>query len=95
MELRRQILARPDQFTQTLTEKLMMYALGREVEFIDMPQVREIVRNAVADNYRFSSLVLGIVNSDAFRMQGVPHEGPAHTVTSTLAAAHPPVPGKR
>jgi hypothetical protein len=92
VELRTQILARPEQFVQALTSKLMMYALGREVEYIDMPQVRAIVRNAAADDYRFSSLILGIVKSDAFRMQGLPHEGGAHAVTSTLAAAHPPVP---
>ena len=92
VELRAQILARPEQFVQALTSKLMMYALGREVEFIDMPQVRAIVRNAAAEDYRFSSLILGIVKSDAFRMQGLPHEGSAHAVTSTLAAAHPAVP---
>jgi hypothetical protein len=51
----------------------MMYALGREVEHHDMPQVREILRNTVADDYRFSALVLGVVNSDAFRMQAREH----------------------
>jgi hypothetical protein len=58
-----------DQFAQALTEKLMMYALGRELEYFDMPQVRAIVRRAARDDFRLSSLVAGIVTSDAFRMQ--------------------------
>src|SRR5690606_31939079 len=74
VELTQALLRRPDQLVQALTEKLLTYALGREVEYFDMPQVREIVRAAEADDYRFSALVRGIVNSDAFRMQGVPHD---------------------
>jgi hypothetical protein len=70
-ELRRALLRRPDQFVQALTEKLMMYALGRELEYHDMPQVRAIVRAAAEDDYRFSSIVAGIVSSDAFRMQAL------------------------
>ena len=57
------------QFVQALTVKLVMYALGREIAPQDMPQVRAIVREAAKNNYRFSSLVAGIVSSDAFRMQ--------------------------
>jgi hypothetical protein len=68
-DLRRSLLRRPGQFAQALTQKLMMYALGREVSPYDMPQVRAIARAAAKDNYRFSSLVTGIVSSDAFRMQ--------------------------
>ena len=68
-ELRRTLLRRPDQFVQALTEKLMMYALGRELEYHDMPQVRSIVRAAARDDYRFSAIVTGIVASNAFRMQ--------------------------
>jgi mono/diheme cytochrome c family protein len=64
--LRKALLAQPDQFVQTLTEKLMTYGLGRSVEYHDMPAVRAIVRRAATDNYRFSSIVLGIVRSDAF-----------------------------
>ena len=60
---------------QALTEKLMMYALGRELEYYDMPQVRAVVRAARAQDYRFSAIVAGIVQSDAFRMQAVRHEG--------------------
>ncbi|HMB73428.1 MAG TPA: DUF1592 domain-containing protein, partial [Gammaproteobacteria bacterium] len=67
--LRRALLDRPDQFVQTLTEKLMTYGLGRTIEFADMPSVRQIVRDAESDNYRFSALVTGIVNSRQFRMK--------------------------
>src|SRR4030081_3609558 len=70
-DLRRALLSRPAQFVQALTEKLMMYALGREMAPYDMPQVRAIVREAAKNNYRFSSLVAGIVSSDAFRMQAL------------------------
>ena len=56
--------------TQAVTEKLMMYALNRQLEYFDMPQVRGVVRRAAKDNYKFSSIVLGIVNTDAFRKQG-------------------------
>src|SRR5882757_5199865 len=70
-DLRRVLLSRPGQFVQALTEKLMMYALGREIAPRDMPQVRAIVRDAAKNDYRFSSLVAGIVSSDAFRMQAL------------------------
>ncbi len=69
--LRAALLRRPEQFVQALTEKLMMYALGRELEHHDMPQVRAIVRAAAQDDYRFSSLVSGIVSSNAFRRQAL------------------------
>lgn len=72
-ELRDALLLRSDQFVQALTEKLMMYALGRELEHFDMPAVRAIVRDAAANGNRFSAIVTGIVNSDAFRMQAAPH----------------------
>ena len=70
-ELRRMLLRRPDQFVQAFTEKLMIYALGRELEYHDMPQVRAIVRAAARDDYRLSAIVTGIVTSDAFRMQAL------------------------
>jgi hypothetical protein len=57
------------QFAEALTEKLLMYALGRELEYFDMPQIRSIVRRAAKDDYRLSAIVSGIVTSDAFRMQ--------------------------
>ena len=68
-DLRRALLRRPEQFAQTLTERLMTYALGRSVEAHDMPAVRKIVRDAARDNYRFSALVLGIVRSAPFQMR--------------------------
>ena len=68
-DLRRLLLKRPERFVTALTEKLMMYGLGRKIEYYDMPQVRAIVQAARRDDYRFSSIVLGIVNSDDFRLQ--------------------------
>ena len=67
--LRSALLRRPDLFVGTLTEKLMTYGLGRGLEFHDAPAVRTVVRNAQAQDYRFSSLVLGIVRSDPFLMR--------------------------
>ena len=68
-DLRQALMKRPEQFVQTMTEKLMTYALGRSVEYYDMPAVRAIVRNAARDNYRFSSIVMGIVRSAPFQMR--------------------------
>jgi hypothetical protein len=67
-DLRRALVERPDhQFVQALTENLMTYALGRSLDYRDMPTVRHIVRQAAADDFRFKSIVLGVVSSDAFR----------------------------
>src|SRR5260370_321981 len=63
------LLNRPDVFVTTLTEKLLTFALGRGVEPHDGPAVRQIVRAARADNYRFSAIILGIVNSTPMRMR--------------------------
>jgi hypothetical protein len=68
-DLRHALMRHPEQFVRTLTEKLMTYALGRSVEYYDMPSVRAIVRDAARDNYRFSSIVMGIVRSPAFQMR--------------------------
>jgi hypothetical protein len=73
-DLRAALTARPDQFVQTLTEKLLTFALGRTVEYHDMPAVRAIVRAAAKDNYRFESIVLGVVKSDAFQLRQVPQD---------------------
>jgi len=72
VELAAHLAGRPAMFAQALTEKLMMYALNRELEHFDMPQVRAVVRGAAKENYKFSSIVLGIVNTEAFRKQGAP-----------------------
>ena len=65
----RDVLVRyQDQFVRVVAEKLLTYALGRGVEYPDMPLVRSIVRDAAKDKYRFSSLVMGIVRSAPFQM---------------------------
>jgi mono/diheme cytochrome c family protein len=67
--LRAVLLANPDQFPRTVTEKLMAYALGRRLEYYDEPTVRKIVHEASSKQYRWSSLILGIVESPAFLMR--------------------------
>jgi hypothetical protein len=67
--LKKALLARPELFVSTTTEKLLTYALGRGVEDYDAPAVRKIVQDARGRDYRFSSLVLGIVNSTPFQMR--------------------------
>ena len=71
-ELREYLAGNPARFAQAFTEKLMMYALSRRLEYFDMPQVRAVVRGAAKDRYTLSSIVRGIVHSDAFLKQGVP-----------------------
>lgn len=66
-DLRKALLTRPEQFAQTFTEKMMMYALGRGVEAFDMPTVRKIVKDSKRENYRFSSIVMGIITAPAFQ----------------------------
>jgi mono/diheme cytochrome c family protein len=67
--LRRAILNRPELFVSTLTEKLLTYALGRGLEYYDAPTVRAIARDARLNDYKFSSLVLGVVTSSPFQMR--------------------------
>ena len=67
--LRSALLNRPELFVTTVTEKLLTYALGRGVEYYDAPTVRAIMREARSNDYRFSSLVLGIVKSRPFQMR--------------------------
>jgi mono/diheme cytochrome c family protein len=74
--LRALLLEQPDQFPRTVTEKLLAYALGRRLEYHDRPAVRAIVRNMAAYDYRWSSLILGIVKSPAFLM------GASHTAAN-------------
>jgi hypothetical protein len=63
------LLKRPELFAGTLTERLMTYALGRGVEYYDAPATRAIVRNAKSQNYRMSSIILGVVKSPPFQMR--------------------------
>jgi hypothetical protein len=67
--LRQMLVARPEVFVGVMTEKLLTYALGRGLEYYDMPAVRKIVRDAAGSDFRFSSLVLGVVNSTPFEMK--------------------------
>ena len=68
--LRTLLLAEPEQFPRTVTEKLLAYALGRRLEYYDRPAVRAIVRDAAATDYRWSALIAGIVKSPPFLMRG-------------------------
>ena len=68
-DLVRYLLSHPEQFAHTVTEKLLTYALGRGVEPFDAPAIRQIMRDAAPDEYRWSSLVLGIANSTPFQMR--------------------------
>jgi mono/diheme cytochrome c family protein len=67
--LRKAMLDRQDVFIAALTEKLMMYGVGRETKYYDMPAVRAVMRDAAKNRYRFSDLVLGVVKSAPFRMK--------------------------
>jgi hypothetical protein len=67
--LRKALMKHPEQFVRTMTQKLMIYGLGRGLEYYDMPTVRSIERAASDDNYRFSALILGIVKSAPFQMK--------------------------
>jgi cytochrome c5 len=63
------VLARPEAFAQTVAERLLMYAIGRAIEPADMPAVRAILRGAAADDYRWSSLIRGVIHSVPFQMR--------------------------
>jgi hypothetical protein len=67
--LRKALLDRPEAFVGTMTNKLMMYGVGRETKYYDMPVVRAVMRGAARNRYRFSDLVLGIVQSAPFQMR--------------------------
>jgi hypothetical protein len=88
-DVRKFLMTRPQQFALTFTEKLFEYSLGRGLEYTDMPTVRGIVRDAAKDNYRFVSIVLGIVNSPSFQMQMVPEGSGSGTPPVKQAALQP------
>jgi len=71
-DLRNALLKKPDQFVQTFTERLLMYATGEKIEYFDMPTVRRIVDASAKSGYKFSSIVQGIVGSEQFRVKRVP-----------------------
>jgi hypothetical protein len=69
--LRAALLKHSDAFLQTFTERLLTYAVGRRVEYYDMPTIRGVIRDAAKNNNRFSSFVMGVVTSKAFQMSQV------------------------
>ena len=83
------LLRHPELFVTAFTEKLMMYALGRNVQYYDAPAVRAIVRSAAEQNYAFSAIVGGIVDSVPFRMRNVHAPVEAQTAASAQASAGP------
>jgi hypothetical protein len=85
-DLRKAIASRPDQFVQTLVQKLMNYGIGRSIEYQDMPTVRRIVRESARDDYRFVALVTAIVKSEPFRMKQIPADSPAKAPAPRQAA---------
>jgi len=91
-DLRRYLAGKPEQFALTLTEKLMVFALGRSVEFSDKPRIRAIVRQAAQQDYRFSALLTGIVQSDQFRKARSAPAQPAGTATAAVQALSSPNP---
>ncbi len=82
--LRNAILSRPDAFVTALTERMLIYALGRGIEPPDMPVVRRVVRKAAQNEYRFSSVIMGIVESAPFQMRTKLE--PAETVNKVAQA---------
>jgi hypothetical protein len=85
VSLRNALLARSDLFVRGFTVKLLTYALGRGVEYYDMPAVRGIDREAARNNNRFSAIVTGIVKSTPFQMSRAPEETPATSGLSAVA----------
>jgi hypothetical protein len=92
-DLRRALVAHPEQFVQTVTEHLMTYALGRPVEYRDMPVVRAIVRKAAGANYQFASLVSQIVATDAFRRREAAAQPPATVAANVSDSTSPAAAG--
>jgi len=82
--LRKLLLSHPEQFAGTFSEKLLTYALGREVEYYDLPAVRKITREAAASDYRWSAIVLGIIKSVPFQMSITRSAGGEETQTRRL-----------
>jgi hypothetical protein len=84
-DLRKALMSRPAEFVQTMTEKFLIYALGRGLSPYDMPTVRKIVRDAARDDYRFSSIVMGIAESAPFQMERTPEQPPEPTARERSA----------
>ena len=71
-ELQSVLLSKPVPLVRNFAKNLMAYALGRRVEYYDMPTIRKIVKEAEADGYRMSSFIKGVINSEAFKMKRIP-----------------------
>jgi hypothetical protein len=82
--LRKAVTARPEMFARTVTEKLMIYGLGRGVDHRDLPLVRQIARDAARSDFRWSSIVSGIVSSAPFQMKKA-QPAPAQSVAAATA----------
>jgi len=85
--LRKALLSRQDAFVASLTEKLLMYGVGRETKYYDMPAVRAVMRDAAKNRYRFSDLVMGIVRSGPFQMRAVDADSSRARADSSRARA--------
>jgi len=81
--VRQALLHRKDRFVENFTEKLLAYALGRVIDFRDMPVARAIAYDAGANNYRFSSFILGVVKSAPFQMRRAEESLPARDVADS------------
>ncbi len=81
-ELRKALTSDPEQFARVFTSKLLTYALGRGLETYDMPTVRKIVRDAAPEDYKFSAIIYGIVNSVPFRMRRAQSAAPPPAATT-------------
>jgi hypothetical protein len=82
--LRQALLKHPEYFVGTLTEKMLTYALGRPLEYYDMPVVRGIVQAAARNDYHFSSLITGIVKSEPFEMKRALESDPPGVTTAAV-----------
>jgi len=82
VSLRNALISHPELFAGTVTKKLLIYALGRGLDYRDMPTVRAILRDASRDNYRFSALIFGVVHSTPFQMRTARGEGGAAPIQS-------------
>jgi hypothetical protein len=85
-ELKKALLKNPKQFVSTVAEKLLMYAIARNVQYYDQPAIRAIVKQAAASNNTFASLVLGVVKSAPFQMRKAQTEEPVKGPGVTTAA---------
>ena len=82
--LRAYLVTQRRQFVTALTEKLLAYALGRSIEYYDLPTVRSIVRDAASSDYQLSAIVLGIVKSPAFRMRRAVMDASGRTANASI-----------